>query len=143
MKPVNSVRESSALGGWLLLLCGLLLVWHPIQIGLAASRALNSLGLGGVPLVLVMLARLLVAGLGVGAGLAILGRRVGAIGLATFALVASAAIDLFVYLTPYFPSNRAPGETPVFVIVSLTYHAAWLLYLSRSKRVRAIFAEQA
>jgi hypothetical protein len=53
----------------------------------------------------------------------------------------SAAIDLIVYLSPYFPSNRAPGETPVYVLVSLTYHGLWLGYLFRSKRVKATFAD--
>ena len=49
----------------------------------------------------------------------------------------SAATDVFVYLTPYFPSNRGPGETPIFVTVSLIYYAVWIIYLSRSRRVRA------
>ena len=83
-----------------------------------------------------MILRLLATGFGVAAGLALLGMRPGAVLLTRIALAASAATDLFVYLTPYFPSNRAPGETPVYVLVSLTYHILWLAYLFRSKRVR-------
>jgi len=75
-----------------------------------------------------------VAALGVAAGLALFSFRPGAVTLARVALIASGATDLFVYLTPYFPGNRAPGETPIFVTVSLIYHAGWLLYLSRSRR---------
>jgi hypothetical protein len=129
------------IGGWLLLLCLLLMVWQPITIGLTASRALNSLAIGGVPVALVMILRLLVAGLGIAAGLALLNRRAGAVNLARVVLALSAAADLFVYLTPYFPSNRAPGETPIVVAVSLIYYAAWIAYLSRSRRVRGTFAD--
>lgn len=125
------------------MLCLLLLVWQPIRVGLAASGALDALALGGAPLALMLCARIVVAGLGVGAGLALLGRRSGAVTLARIALVASAMTDLVVFLTPYFPSSRAPGETPIFVGASLAYHLGWLLYLSRSRKVRAIFATPA
>jgi len=90
---------------------------------------------------LVLLLRLLVAALGIAAALALWNRRPGAVTLARIVLVFSAAADLFVYLTPYFPSNRAPGETPIVVAVSLVYYAGWLAYLSRSRRVRRTFAD--
>jgi len=127
--------------GWLLLLCLLLVIWQPISVGLSASGAIASIAMGGFSLALVLVLRLLVAALGVAAGLALFGVRAGAVGLARVALMASAAIDLLVYLSPYVPSNRAPGETPIFVAVSLTYHAGWLLYLFRSRRVRATFGD--
>jgi hypothetical protein len=130
-------------GGWLLLLCLLLMVWQPVSVGLTASGVLASIALGGFPLVLVLMLRLLVTAFGVAAGLALFSFRAGAVTLARVALLASAATDLFVYLTPYFPANRAPGETPIFVTASLTYHAGWILYLSRSRRVRATFADDA
>jgi len=122
-----------------LLLCVLLVAWQPLNVGLSAARTLDSIALGGPPLVFALVLRLLVAAVGLAAGLALFGRHAGALTLARAALVMSAALDLFVSLTPYVPSNRAPGETPVFVAASLAYHAAWLLYLSRSRRVRAAF----
>jgi hypothetical protein len=122
-------------------LCGLLLIWQPISTGLVASSELGSLAIGGVPVALIVVLRLLVAGFGVAAGLALLGRRPGAVVMARASLVASAVSDLIVYLTPYFPSHRAPGETPLYVLVSLTYSAAWMTYLIRSKRVQATFRE--
>jgi hypothetical protein len=124
-----------------LVLCLLLMVWQPLNVALTASGALDSITLGGFPLVLVLMLRLLVAAFGVAAGLALFSFRAGALTLARMALIASAATDLFVYLTPYVPGNRAPGETPIFVTASLTYHAGWILYLSRSRRVRATFAD--
>jgi hypothetical protein len=116
------------------------MVWQPITVGLTSSRALNSIALGGLPVAVVLTLRLLVAGLGIAAGLALLNRRIGAVNLARIVLIVSAATDVFVYTTSYFPSNRAPGDTPTVVTVSLMYYALWIAYLSRSRRVRRTFA---
>ena len=128
------------MGGWLLVLCVALLVWQPLTVGITVSRLLASLAIRGIPLAVVLFTRVLVAGLGVGAGLALLGRRPSAVALARLALAASAATDFFVYLAPYVPSNRAPGETPLIVLALMTHDALWLIYLARSERVRATFA---
>lgn len=123
------------------MLCGLLLVWQPISTGLVASQMLGILAIRGLPAALLVILRLLATGLGVAAGLALLGLRPSAVAMTRFSLAASAAIDLLIYLTPYFPNNRAPGETPVYVLASLTYHGLWLGYLFRSKRVKATFRD--
>jgi hypothetical protein len=122
--------------GWLLVLCGLLLIWHPLSFALVASSVLDALPLRGLPLALVLAGRLIVTAIGIAAGLALLARRPAAVTLARAALISSAAADLFVYTTPYLPSNRLPGDTIWFAAGSLLYHAAWVLYLVRSARVR-------
>jgi len=126
-------------GGWLLLLCLLLLVGQPINLAIGAARALGSLPIRGLPLALVIIGQLMVAGIGIGAGMALLGSRRGAVTFAKGSLVLSAGMDLFVYSTPFVPNNRLPGTTPLFVIASLTYYAIWIAYLSRSKRVKNTF----
>lgn len=126
----------AGVGGWLLVLCTLLLVWHPLNFAIAAASALNALPLRGTPLALVLAGRLVVTALGIAAGIALLARRPAAVMLTIAALAASAAADVFVYATPYMPSNRLPGDTKWYVAGSLLYHAAWLLYLVRSARVR-------
>jgi Protein of unknown function (DUF2569) len=123
-------------GGWLLVLCALLLVWHPLNFAGVAAGALQALPLRGTPLALVLAARLLVTAVGIAAGIALLARRPAAVTLAVAALALSAAADLFVYTTSYMPSNRLPGDTMGYVAMSLLYHGAWLLYLVRSTRVR-------
>ena len=138
--PLTNLPNPS-IGGWLFVLCGLLLIEQPISTALVASHLLALLAIRGLPVALIVILRLLATGFGVAAGLAILGVRPGAVVLARTSLVVSAAIDLVVYLTPYFPSNRAPGETPVYVLASLTYHGLWLTYLYRSKRVKATFRD--
>ena len=126
--------------GWLLLLCRLLVVFHPLALAATASNALGSLSARGTPIALILILRLIVVGFGMAAGRALQRMQPGAATLARAALLASAATDVFVYTTPYFPNNRVPGDTPLYVAATLAYHGAWLLYLARSKRVRAIGA---
>ena len=130
----------SGVGGWLLVLCGLLIVWQPVSLGLVASGALDALPVRGLPLALVLMARLLVTAFGIAAGLALLSRRPAALTMAKVSLVASAALDVFVYTTHYFPNNRLPGDTPLFIAVSLAYYTIWIAYLLCSKRVRHTFS---
>lgn len=121
------------------MLCLLLVGWQPYSLAMVAASTVGSLGLYGLPVTLLFVARLLVTAFGVAAGLALIGRRIGAVTMAKASLVASAATDLFVYTTPYFPNNRMPGDTTLYVIASLAYHTIWIAYLFRSKRVRNTF----
>ena len=146
VNDVNDVNSrvdpmTSGVGGWLLVLCLLLLVGQPVNLAIGAARALGALPIRGLPLALVVLGQLVVTGIGVGAGLALLGQRRGAATFAKWSLLLSAGMDLFVYSTPFVPNNRLPGTTPLFVIASLTYYAVWITYLFRSKRVRSTFRE--
>src|SRR5215470_11859778 len=124
------------LPGPVLLLCLLLIVWQPISFGLLASGLLNRLSIRGWPFALVLLLRLVVTAFGIAAGLALFRRQPGAVSIAKASLLASAACDLFIYTTPFFPNNRMPGDTPIVIAISLAYHGFWLSYLFRSKRVR-------
>jgi hypothetical protein len=138
---LDASREEPTTGpagvrGWLLVVCALLLIWQPLSLGLAASTVLDALPMRGLPLALTLALRLLVTALGIAAGLSLLARRAGAVGLATSAILASAGMDLFVYATPYYPSNRLPGDTAWYVAGSLVYHGVLLGYLLRSHRVR-------
>jgi hypothetical protein len=123
-------------GGWLLILCGCLALWQPLNLAIAAAAALAALPIRGWPLGALLAVRVAVAALGVGAATAILDRRPTALGLARAALVLSCATELFVYSTSIFPNNRIPGDTPLYVAWTLLFHGAWLMYLSRSRRVR-------
>jgi hypothetical protein len=131
---------ADGVGGWLLLLCRLLVVFHPLSLAVTASGALGALSVRGTAVASILILRLIVVGFGMAAGRALQHMQPGAVTLAKAALVASAAMDLFVYMTPYFPNNRVPGDTPLYVAATLAYHGAWLLYLTGSTRVRATFA---
>lgn len=133
-------RGPEGVGGWLMLLCRLLVVFHPLSLAVTASNALSALTVRGTAVALILLMRLVVVGFGMAAGRALQTVQPGAVTLARAALVLSAATDVFVYTTPYFPNNRLPGDTAIYVAASLTYHGAWLVYLVRSRRVRATYA---
>jgi hypothetical protein len=134
-------RGPEGVGGWLLLLCRLLVVFHPLSLAVTASGALSALPARATAVALILILRLVVVGFGMAAGRALQTLQPGAVTLATAALLASAATDVFVYTTPFFPNNRPPGDTTYYVIASLAYHGAWLAYLARSRRVRATYAD--
>jgi hypothetical protein len=135
----QSGRTPSGVGGWLLVLCAVLLVWQPLDLALSASSVLDALASRGLPLAAVLAVRLVVAALGIAAALALIARRPGGVALAKAAVLSSAATDVFVYATPYYPSNRLPGDTPWYIAGSLIYHGVLLGYLVRSVRVRNTF----
>ena len=122
-----------------MLLCRLLLVYQPLSFAVSISSALGSVTTRGAGFLVAIAIRIVVTALSVAAGLALTNRQPGAVSLAKFALVCSAACDLFIYTTPYYPNNRPPGDTPLYVAASLLYHAIWLVYLFRSKRVRVTY----
>jgi hypothetical protein len=131
--------DRTGVHGWLLVLCRLLIVAHPVLLAAAAPAGLSAIAVRGAPVGAVLLLRLLVVAFGVAAGRALQQVRPAGVTLARSALLMSAATDVFVYTTPYYPSNRIPGDTPFYVAASLLYHAAWIAYLQRSRRVRQTF----
>ena len=128
--------DRGRVGGWLLVLCALLTVWGPLELSLAAATALAALPVRGVSLGVLIALRVGVAALGLAAGMALLARRGPALPLARASLIASAATDVFVYSTPYFPNNRMPGDDIFYVAAAVLYSTLWLVYLARSTRVR-------
>jgi len=110
-------------GGWLGLLCRILIFWQPLMLGLVASGALRSLAVRGWPLAAVLVGRMAVAAFGIAAGLA-LWRR------------APSGLTLVRASTPYMPNNRPPGDTTLILAASLVWYGVWLVYLWRSPQVR-------
>lgn len=136
MPEMAEIKPAEGVRGWLLLLCKMLTIWHPVFFGLTAASALGALPVRGAPLGVVLLWRLAVTAFGIAAGIALYSRSGAAVTIATASLALSAATDVFVYTTPYFPSNRMPGDTPFYVAATITYYGSWLVYLRRSRRVR-------
>jgi hypothetical protein len=140
MTAPGSERDGpEGVGGWLLLLCRLLVVFHPLSLAVTAAGALSALSVRGTAVALILILRLAVVGFGMAAGRALQNLQPNAVTLANAALLLSAATDVFVYTTPYFPNNRLPGDTVFYVAASLVYHTGWLLYLARSTRVRRTY----
>ena len=120
------------------MLCAFLLLWQPVSVGLAASADLDAVMIRGFAAMAILFIRLVVTAVGVGAGLALLGRRQGAVAFARLSLLASAATDLFIYLTPFYPSHRAPGETPLWIAGTIIVYGGWLAYLTFAPRAHDV-----
>jgi hypothetical protein len=125
--------------GWLLVLCALLLVWQPLNLGLTMAGLVDELSRRGPGLAMILLARLLAAGLGIAAGLSLFQLKPGAVTLAKASLAFSAIVDVIVYATPYSPNNRPPGDATIILAASLVYYGVWFAYLARSRRVKATY----
>jgi hypothetical protein len=130
------MEQPESIRGWLLVLCVVLLVWQPAQFALAASTAIEAVRVRGAGVVVVLMARLIVTAFGAAAGFAIMRRRQAAIGMTIAALVAIAVVDILVELTSFFPSNRVPGDAPLYAAGSAAFNGGWALYMARSARVR-------
>lgn len=126
-------------GGWLILLCRLLLVYQPLSLALSASAALNSWPTRGPKVLVAIAVRVFVTGVNVAAGLALTNRAPSALAVARIALLLSAVCDVFILTTSFYPNNRPPGDTPFYVAATLLYHGVWLGYLARSRRVRETY----
>jgi hypothetical protein len=131
--------STMGIGGWLLGLCFVLLIWSPFTFAMGAAGAMRALPMRGPGLGFILAAQLVAAAIGIGAGLAIVQRRAGAVTLARFWLASAAAVDVLTYATPYFPKNRPASDLNLILMASLVHYAIWFVYLARSKRVRATF----
>jgi hypothetical protein len=131
-------RESRMVGGWLALLCVLLLLWHPTTFALRASRGVGALPVRGALLGVMLIVDLGVTACGAAAAVALWRRQPIGVGMAKVALIAGGIFDLLRYTTTLVPNSLMPGDAPFYVVVTLIYFGGWLLYLFRSRRVREI-----
>ncbi len=132
-------EQTGTLLPWpLQVLSRLMLVWEPANFALAALGAFNAIAVRGWPVMAVLAARLTAAVMCVAAARAVQGRHAGARTLARVALLSSLAVYLFVYATPYFPSNRMPGDALLYACLAIVYYCGWSTYLTWSTRARNI-----
>jgi hypothetical protein len=128
--------------GWLLVFCLVLLVWEPVSLAVLASSFLGDAMFRGLAFFAVLAARVIIVAVGVGAALAFFNQRPFAAALAKLAVLLSAGMATFLTFTAYFPSNLAPDLKLPALAATLVWYAGWLVYLLRSRRVRA-FADLA
>jgi hypothetical protein len=120
--------------GHLLLLCALLCVWEPVNLALSASRDVGELATDSIGRTVFLGFRLLVAGTGIGAGMALWHRQPHAVALAKAALTLSAISAVIRF--GWFPGNTPPGMRLPTALVLIGYNAAWFAYLVTSPQTR-------
>lgn len=125
--------------GWLLLLCGYLMVWQPLTIAAAVSTTLDSLAMrwpGGVAELVVHAA---VASLALAAGWAFWIANPTAPQLAEMALPLGALVSVQSLYWTWLPDNTMPGDRLPLAALAVAHATGWMVYLRRSRRVRALF----
>ena len=122
----------------LVLLCAALLLWRPLGYIVELPQALPSLGMRGAPGAIELLFHGAVAALAVAAAQALWNERPSGPMLAAVALIASAAAAVQSLYWTALPHQIVPGTERVFAALAIGHAAIWLVYLSRSRRVRAI-----
>jgi hypothetical protein len=113
----------------LVILAVILTFWEPVNLAFVVSprlSAIASLGWGAVALVF---ARVIVASVGIAAGLALWRGAPGARLLASVALVLSALAAAVTIGTSILPSNVPPGDAPLWIALIAVHNFAWLAYL--------------
>jgi hypothetical protein len=125
--------------GWLLLLCVLLAIWNPATLAVLASSRIGSGAPLSTPVMVLLAVRLVVASIGVAAGMALWNRRAGAVQLAKASLVLSAIEVIGRLSTRAGLSEAPPGTRLPLAIALILFNAAWYLYLEKSRRVRATY----
>jgi hypothetical protein len=118
-----------------------LVVGQPLALALTAAAALSRLALYGSPAYLLLLFRAFTAGLGLAAGRSLWARRADGRHLAAWWAVADACATTLTLATPFFPSNRLPGTKGPELAAWLLLDALVLLYVLRSRRLRAALRE--
>ena len=130
---MRSTNISGPPSGLLLVLCLLLTVWEPASLAWLASAVLPHI-LDRPAALAILALRVVVTAVGLAAGITLWRRRPHAVGLAKVTLVLSALTVVLLYSTPYFPSNRMPGDALPMATLLVGWNGVWFVYLTNSKR---------
>jgi len=123
---------------WLLLLCGVLLVWQPLSFAGEASATFTTLGMRGLRGVVELAAHGAVCAVSVAAGWALWQSSPGGPKLARMAVIAMAVTGVQSLYATVLPTNTFPSDRLPLAVLTVAHSAAWLAYLWRSRRIYAI-----
>jgi hypothetical protein len=115
-----------------------MVAWEPLSLAVTASAALPRLVLYGLPAFLLLGCRLLVAGVGLGAGRALWSGGPDAERLAQGWLALATLTGVLTACTPYFSVNRLPGTAGLLVGFLLVWNGLWFVYLQARQRTRSV-----
>jgi hypothetical protein len=111
------------------LLSVILTVWEPLNLALFVAPALTTIATRGYATAAFLFVRLLVAGIGVAAGLSLWRRDPHARALATVALVLSTAAGAVTFTTTLLPTSIVPGDEWIWLAAVVVFNGGWIAYL--------------
>jgi hypothetical protein len=103
--------------------------WEPLNLALFLAPRLLSVAVRGWEAVALLVVRLLIAGLGIAAGMALWQQAPQARVLATAALILSTFAAAVTLGTSILPSNLPPGDAPFWMALIALHNGSWLIYL--------------
>ena len=121
----------------LLLLCAYLAVWVPLNAAALASRSLPSLDTRGAAAALELAVHVASAALCFAAGWMLWNRSPGGVWLAAIALCIHPLVIIQALHVSALPRDVRPGLAGPASVLTLVHTTVWLLYLRRSRRLRA------
>ena len=124
--------------GWLSILRVVLYVWQPLTFAGELLASLGSLGMRGAPAVTELLAHGGSAGLSVAAARALSNESPAGPTIAGLALVLAAILGVQSLYWSSLPRNTMPADKLPLALLTVAHSTAWLIYLRRSKRVKAL-----
>jgi hypothetical protein len=124
---------------WLLVLVAFLLAWMPWTFSAELSATLPSIAMRGWAAVMELLVHGAVTAFAVSAGMSLVRRDPHGPAFAVIALAGSCAVTVQSMFWSVLPRQTIPGDRTLIVVASIVHAAAWIAYLRRSRRVRAIY----
>jgi hypothetical protein len=122
---------------WALLLSAYLFIWIPLNFAVLATQVLPSVGRRGAGAQIELALNAVGALLCAAAGWMLYGGTPAGRLLAQAALVVNAALTIHALHASRLPRDVTPGSAMPFTILTALHAAAWILYLRRSRALRA------
>jgi hypothetical protein len=112
-------------------LAAILAIWEPLNLALFVAPALATIATRGAATATFLFARILIAGVGVAAGISLWRDQPHARPLAAAALVLSTIAGAVTFTTTLLPTNVMPGDERFYLAAIVAFNGAWLAYLAR------------
>jgi hypothetical protein len=125
--------------GWILLLSVFLFCWEPLRLAGELTASIGTMGMRGVPGAIELAAHAVVAALAVAAGWGLWIENPHSPWLAAIAVAGSAGVSIQSVWWSSLPGNTVPGERVPISLMALAHAAGWMVFLRRSRRVRAVY----
>ena len=112
----------------------ILAVWEPLNLALFVAPVLATIATRGAATAAFLFARLIVAAVGVAAGMSLWRVDPHARRLAGIALILSTAAAAVTFTTTLLPTSIVPGDRWLYLTAVVAFNGAWLAYLATADR---------
>lgn len=122
---------------WALVLAGFLMLWEPMRVAAEFQSSVGTLAMRGWVGSAELVVHAAVAAFCVASGWALWNGNPAGPSVAAVAVAVSAATTVQSLYWSSLPHQTVPGEQLPFAILAVAHAAAWMVFLKRSRRVRA------